>query len=422
MEDVSIKVEEINSINKRIHICVPNNIVEKKFDDFYFTVKAKAELPGFRKGHVPIGVLKSYYSKEAFSVVSRSLFVEFYKQALKNNEILPISSPKIETITNNNPGLFDDSDGSYKISVVVEISPKLNTINYSVNVANPNFNIEIFKNDEIKRYQKMYAEHKQIEGKIELGDTVVVSIEAKDENNNIINALSGQNISIEEIGNKKQIPILEDIIVTMSSGECKEINITIPKDYILKEFVDKNINFKISIHNVIRVTLAQFNEDLAKMSGFESLEKMTEAIDVAAKNNYNEILFKFLESQIIMQLIENNKFDVPQTMIKNEIDQMLVRKNIPSTNLTPNDYRKLQSIALFNIQKNIILETIYNNEKLEVTPQELNKMLEQQSELNNITKDQLISTLYNSNQMDAFTSVLRHRKVIEFIIEKNKVN
>ena len=64
---------------------------------------------------------------------------------------------------------------------------------------------------------------------------------------------------------------------------------------------------------------------------------------------------------------------------------------------------------------------VYDKEdKVEIDPEDMNTFLEEQAQVYNQSKDDFISNLYNQNKMDVFMGILKTRKVVEFIINKNK--
>ena len=86
MED-TVKIEELSSVERKISITIPPEEVDKKFDDFFKSIKKDAQIRGFRKGKVPIKLLKHYFGDKAKNTVSQLLMSEYVDQVIKDNDI-----------------------------------------------------------------------------------------------------------------------------------------------------------------------------------------------------------------------------------------------------------------------------------------------------------------------------------------------
>jgi FKBP-type peptidyl-prolyl cis-trans isomerase (trigger factor) len=155
------------------------------------------------------------------------------------------------------------------------------------------------------------------------------------------------------------------------------------------------------------------------MVGYESVDELNE--HVQNETNKECVLRdrQIMDHQISTQLIEANEFDAPKSMVEQEKTRLL--GNVKPDSLPQKAKEELQTMAEHNVKRAIIMDSIYEKEDdIEVTPEELNQMLEEHARANNQTKDELVSNLYNSNQMDSFVSVLRLASVVDFIINHAK--
>ena len=126
-----------------------------------------------------------------------------------------------------------------------------------------------------------------------------------------------------------------------------------------------------------------------------------------------------MDQQIMSKVLEANTFDVPKSLVEKEFQNL--RSQVSADKLPDGYEDMLRKNAETNVRRSLIVNAIYEREpSVEVTPEELNEMLDEYAQKNNKTKDELISALYNSNQMDNFVGILRFAKVIDFIIDNSK--
>lgn len=69
----SSSVEEINSVQRRIKVALPADLVAKAFEDAYRNVQKKAKLQGFRPGKAPLTVIKKLYGDSVRGEVGERL-------------------------------------------------------------------------------------------------------------------------------------------------------------------------------------------------------------------------------------------------------------------------------------------------------------------------------------------------------------
>ena len=61
---MEIKVNELTSVDKEITILANREDLQPKFDKAYAGIRPKVNLPGFRPGRAPIGLIKKRYGQE----------------------------------------------------------------------------------------------------------------------------------------------------------------------------------------------------------------------------------------------------------------------------------------------------------------------------------------------------------------------
>ena len=428
MED-TIKVEDLSNIEKRISIHVAPATVNKKFTEFFDSVKKDAQISGFRKGKVPVGLLKKYFKDRAKDTISQMLMSEFYQSALKDHNISPLGSPVIKnddeeeddkkSVKNGSVGKFND-DNSYDVEIVIEVLPKIDPVGYDdLEIKMPDHNVEELCESRMLEYQDNFAEREQVlSGESEKGDTLVVDfngfIDGKEFDGGKELGYSIDNLCL----GGTNVAGFEDQLVGLKANENKKIKVTFPSDYGAKHIAGKEAEFDVTVHSVIRKTRAKVDDDLAMMVGHETVEELKKHIEDEISNEIDNVDKELLEGMIVSKLVEKNDFEVPKLLLNQEETRLLKHNNITS----PSEHimEKITESANVSVKKAILLDAIYEKEGIDIAPDELSDYLEEQAKVYNKDKDEIVSMLYNSGQMDSFVSVLRAKKTIDFIIGKNK--
>lgn len=416
-----IKVEEISSTERKILINIPAEIVDKKFNDFYDNIKKQAQVPGFRKGHVPVTVLKQHFGQKAKAPVSAVLIQEYYDKAIRESDVNPVNQPNITgfTKTSDFPGRFN-FDNSFEVEFTVEVIPKIDPVGYTgLELDMVDVDENMLFNYHLMEYREKFATKMPvIDRGANLDDALVIDFVGYIDGV-AFEGGTAKGYTLEKLGKANFIPGFEEQMLGMKIEETKKILVAFPAEYHMKHLSGKNATFDVTVHNIISSQLADENDDFAVMAGFSSLLEMKEHLLADAQREKRLMIHQKMDQQIMTKVLAVNTFDVPKSMIEDEFNNL--RSRVKSEQLSDEIVAQIRKNAEFNVRMALISNAIYEKEtSTEVTPEELNRMLEDHAAKSNKTKDELISALYNAKQMDNFVGVLRFAKVIDFIIDNAK--
>jgi trigger factor len=416
MED-TIKVEDLNNIEKRISIHVASATVNKKFTEFFNNIKKEAQISGFRKGKVPVKILQKRFKSRAEETISQMLMSEFYQCAIKDYNISPIGQPEIKDVEDG-CGKFND-DNSYDVELTIEVLPNIDPVGYDdLELQLPDHDIDDLCNSKMAEYQENFAEREQVlGGEAKEGDTLVIDFKGYMDGEEFEGG-EGKDFSIEDLcSGGSNVSGFEEQIVGMRNNESKRITATFLDENNPPHLAGKDVEFDVTVHSIVRKTKAEVDEDLAMIVGYESVEELRKHVQDEVESQVSEMDRQLLEGMVVKELIEKNDFDVPKSLMEQERDRITKQNNIE--NPPEHVLDKLTDAAKTNVKKAIILDAIYEKEDIDLAPDELSDYLEEQAKLYGKDKDEIVSMLYNSGQMDSFVSVLKARKAIDFIIDKN---
>jgi trigger factor len=423
MQD-NIKVQELSSTEYSVSINIPAEEVDKKFDEFFESIKSKTQVTGFRKGMAPVSHLRKVFGQKARAPVSQMLIGEYYTKLLKDHGINPVGQPIIKKEDLDPKAEYVGNfafDNAYSVNFTIEVMPKIDPEGYKgLELTFPTTNEDSLIDSKLTEYREQFAERSPVTDRgAKLGDTIVVDFTGY-VNGVAFDGGAAKGFSINKLGQSNFIPGFEEQIVGIKTGETKKITVTFPANYNAEHLAGKEATFDITVHNIVEAKLAEVNDDLAMMIGYQSVDELKAKVkeDVAGDKRLRDR--QTLDSQIITKLLEKNKFDTPKSMVESELQRLL--KMVKVEKMTDEFMGQLRKSAEYSVKRALIIDSIYEKEKssVEITPVELNDMLDKHSQMSGKTKDELVSMLYNSGQMDNFVGVLRISKIIDFIIDNAK--
>ena len=387
----------------------------------------KFNVPGFRKGKVPMNVVKKYYGVEVLLEDAVNFSIEgSYAEALKENNVRPVDFPKVEVVQAE-----EGKDLIYTAEVIVY--PEVELGEYKgLNVEKKTYEVtEEEVSAKLKEMQEKNARVEVKEGAIEHGNIAVIDFKG------FIDGVAfeggeGHDYSLE-IGSGSFIDNFEEQLVGAKAGDKVEVNVTFPENYGKEELNGKPAKFEVEVKEVKAKELPVLDDEFAKeVSEFETLEalkedttkKLEEANTARAEREYEEA--------ILRAVVENAKMDIPAVMVEQEIDRMVqnLAQRLQYQGLTLEQYFQftgtdaekmreyMKENAETKVKTELVLEALQKAEKMEVLDEELKEKASEVSKLYGANDEKMVELLLQ-NQREALVADVMTSKVINFLKENN---
>ncbi|HPE95879.1 MAG TPA: trigger factor, partial [Bacillota bacterium] len=308
-------VKEIEKNRSEMEILIPRMDFDAAVVKAYHKNVSKINIPGFRKGKAPKGIIEKMYGKTVFyDDAIDTIFPEFYGEALKESGLEAVSRPEID--------LGDDDENGIVIITKIYTKPVLELGEYK--------GYEIEKEEVVVSDEDVEEELKQVQKKngrlISVEDRPLANGDtAKFDFEGFCDGVPFEGGKAEDyslaIGSGQFIPGFEDQMIGHKLNEEFEINVKFPEDYSSEELKGKDSVFKIKLKGIQMTELPELDDEFAKdVSEFENIAeykndikaKITERRQAAADGKYDEALQD--------ELLKNVTVDLPVCMIDEEID------------------------------------------------------------------------------------------------------
>ena len=387
----------------------------------------KFSVPGFRKGKVPMNVVKKYYGVEVLLEDAVNFSIEgSYAEALKENNVRPVDFPKVEVVQAE-----EGKDLIYTAEVTVYPEVELGAYK-GLNVEKKTYEVtEEEVAAKLKEMQEKNARVEVKEGAIENGNIAVIDFKG------FIDGVAfeggeGHDYSLE-IGSGSFIDNFEEQLVGAKAGDKVEVNVTFPENYGKEELNGKPAKFEVEVKEVKAKELPVLDDEFAKeVSEFETLEalkedttkKLEEANTARAEREYEEA--------ILRAVVENAKMDIPAVMVEQEIDRMVqnLAQRLQYQGLTLEQYFQftgtdaekmreyMKENAETKVKTELVLEALQKAEKMEVLDEELKEKASEVAKLYGANDEKMVELLLQ-NQREALVADVMTSKVINFLKENN---
>ncbi|MFA7061305.1 MAG: trigger factor [Pedobacter sp.] len=421
---MQVTVEAINSVTKKINIEIPVEQVDTEIEKVYAGIRKTAKLQGFRVGKAPLQLIKRNYSDSMRKEVMRRFYDQTLFKVLNEQKIEPVDSPTIESD-------ILEQGTPFKYSAVVETMPEIllqNCTDLAVTkekyLLNPD-SIEA----ELKRMQENMAQLVPLDEGSVVENGHVVSVDYSFTVPDHPEENSTAEDSLIEVGANQLLPEFEEQLIGMKSGEEKEVRVTLPDGYRNPEVVGKEGIFLVTLKEIKRKEIPALDDEFAQQAGeFETMEQLRSKMMEYHQKKETERIDNKVKEEIIQALIKKNPLDVPQSMIKRQLDDMFEnfkkrlksqRMSIEMMGLDEEKFRlRFRDSAQDKIKGGLLLMALIEKENITVNDEELAQHYEQIAEGNAdmlVRVKEYYST--NRNAQNSLIAEIKEDKAIHFLLD-----
>ena len=314
---MQVMVDQISDLERCLTISVPSAELEPKIHQKLLAAAQKARIKGFRPGKVPLKeVQRRYGDSIRFDAISE-MIDERYKQAIKDQDLKPVSMPSIE-LTKSAVG----QDLEFKAKF--EIFPEFDLANISqAKVEVPEASIEQADIDAV--IEKMRVERSQW---VDAGD--IAAENGMQVRIDFIGTLAGEAFEGGtatdfdlELGSASMIPGFEEQLLGVRVHEQKTLKVNFPEDYHNKTLAGQAAEFAVTVKLILQRHLPELNAEFFKTLGLAD-GNHDDFIALVTKNMHR-MLADRLEQQrktaLLDALLEVIDIKVPQALIEQELDR-----------------------------------------------------------------------------------------------------
>lgn len=386
---MEFKANRVDEANVEITATLSKELIEKNLDKVAAQAAKTMNVQGFRKGKVPVAVVKQRYAdkllEDAQGEAIRKVLNEGLKLLdLKNDDL--IGEPSISK--------FDKKEnGSVELEISVACKPKIDLGDYKTLVPEVKaVEVGIEKIDaRLTEIASQSAPLEKIARKraAKDGDYAVIDFEG------FVDGVAFEGGKAEkyplQLGSNSFIPGFEEQIIGMKYEEQKDVVVTFPKEYQAKDLAGKEAVFKVTLHEIQERVAPELNDEFAqkllpneKDVTLDSLrEKIKEQIVATEKATYyrEELKPTFLET-----LVEKINFALPKTVVDQEVNFALNNKirsmSEAEINELKEDATKIEKIreelktdAINSVKATFIIDALAKAENIDVNDQEVTQLL-----------------------------------------------
>jgi len=408
---MATRVEELPDDRVRLTVDVPGADVHHAVEHAASDLASSVKIPGFRKGKVPMPVLRSHIGKERLlSEAIESHISGWFWNAAARERIRPVEQPELDY------ELPDSEDNDWHFTATVSVLPKPEVADWTklqVPYAEPELPDDLVDH-ELNVLRSTVAELAPVEARpAALGDTVVVDLVADD---------SGERDYVVELGSGRLIPELEEQLVGMSAGETKEIELEQAGEAepVKVEAVVKEIKEKV---------LPELDDELARSaSEFDTIDELRDDIEQRIREQIEAEVNEVFRRSALDRLIEASKVQVSGPLVDartrtllRELDAVLQRSGgsletyIQMSGDSPEELiKRLRDQAAAAVAGELVLEAAADKLGIQISDEEVDEAFRDRFE----EPDKIIEQARAAGAYDTERESMRLARALDRIVDE----
>jgi trigger factor len=427
------EIKDISTTRKQIDIEIEPEAVRAVYDSISDRYAKSANVPGFRPGHAPRAVVRTRFKDQIRSELLRELLPDAVQKAIEEHQLEPLGEPELNL--ENTEGLSELGQKPISFNVNVEVLPEIKLGDYK--------GLEIFRRtrpiaDEdvdrvIESLRENSASLEPVEDRgAQLGDTVTASFQGK-----FLDGPEAEPINVEDVdvvlGGEGVVAEITNNLLDTKADDEKTFRVGYPEDFSSKGLAGKNLEYTVKVSAVRIKELPELDDEWAQSLGDEvgSLAelrtKIREDLEAQAKNEAEGRM----RADLIRKMVESHEFELPERLIQHQTEHRFesVVRDMIGQGIDPRnpqlDWDKardsLKEQAGYDLRGSFLLERIADEEKIEVSDQEIDDEINAVAAASRQTPEQVRAILTKQGGERSIAGRLRNRKALDVLVANARV-
>ena len=420
----NVTVEELGVCKRRLNVEIDTDTVSSKVEQIYGKIKKTAKIPGFRVGKAPRKILERHFKEDVVDELKQQLISESYQSAIKDKDLRPVHTPKIENIV-------CDVDKPLSYTAEFEIEPEFELKSYDgikVKVKEVKVQKQDLE-DYMERLREDHATLENVEGRsVRKNDYLLVDYKITAQNGDVVEEGESKMLYMKDDYSQGDGTVIGEVLEQlegMKLDESKDIETNLPENYTKKEYAAVTVNVNIKVVAIKQKVLPEVTDDFAKSLGkFETVKDLRAEIEKVIESQKKSIQKREAKQQITDSLLEKYSFNLPDSVVDAET-QNLIRSMLQNQQSEKPDFDKIKEKANVDAKDKVklsyILAAIAEKENIKVEKHELEQTINYTAQSFNVSADKLKNHLFESGGIYSMQEQILQEKVLDLLYDKAKV-
>ena len=428
-----------SATKREIAVEIPVEDVNRQTDTLIQKYQKVARIPGFRRGHVPASIIRQRFSEEIKTDMVEALVPRFFRREAERLSLHPVSQPRVTDLH-----LHEGEPLRFKAAF--EVLPEIKLEGYKeLRADKPEIAVsEADVEQALADLRERHASFNPVEGRaLADGDFAQVSLdgnpkaeqksgEGKSEQGE---SGEGQPVHMDEvlveIAGKNTMPEFTEHLRGSIAGDERTFDVNYPDDTQDKRLAGKAFSYAVKVQSIKQKSLPELNDEFAKQLGeFQTMDDVRKTIREQMESERKHEAEHAAKDKLVRELIQRNDFEVPDSLIEQQIDIRLERglRALAAQGLTAEQMKKMdlqrlragqREQAIHDVKAALLLERVAEEENIQVGDEEFDRELEALAKQSKQTSEAVRARLTRDGGLDRIRTRIRNEKTLDFLYHQS---
>ncbi len=437
--DIKEGATKESATKREISVEIPVEDVNRQTDALIQKYQKVARIPGFRRGHVPASIIRQRFSEEIKTDMVEALIPRFFRQEAERLSLHPVSQPRVTDMH-----LHEGEPLRFKAAF--EVLPEIKLEGYKeLRAEKPEIAVsEADVEQALADLRERHASFNPIEGRaLADGDYAQVSLDGtpKAEEKSGAGKTGGQKTDegqpvhmdevLVEIAGTNTMPEFTEHLRGTNPGDERTFDVIYPEDTQDKRLAGKTFSYAVKVQAIKQKSLPELNDEFSKTLGeFQTMDDVRKAIREQMESERKHEAEHAAKEKLVKELIQRNDFEVPDSLIEQQIDIRLERglRALAAQGLTAEQMKKMdlprlragqREQAFHDVKAALLLERVAEEENIQVSDEEFDRELEALARQSKQTSEAIRARLTRDGGLDRIRTRIRNEKTLEFLYHQS---
>jgi trigger factor len=416
---------ETSNTKREIQVEIPVDEVNRETESLIQKYQKLARIPGFRRGHVPASIIRQRFAEDLKSDVVEALVPRYFRKEADKQGLIPVSQPQVTDLH-----LKDNEPLRFKASF--EVMPEVKVEGYKeLRAEKP----EITVTDEeveqsLNGLREQHATYTSVEGRTLVdGDYAQVSLDGQPKDGD------GKPVHMDdimvEIAGKNTMPEFTENLRGASAGDERVFDVVYAPDAAEQRLAGKTFTYTVKMQSIKQKSLPELDDQFATQLGeFKTLAEVRQRIREGMEAERKHTAEHEAKDKLVAELVKRSEFEVPEALVDRQIDVRLERglRALAAQGMKAEDIKKMdlnrlrvgqREQALQEVKASLLLDKIAEEEKIEVSDEEVNGEIDALAQQSKQTPEAIRARLTRDGALDRIRNRIRSEKTLDFLYRQS---
>lgn len=397
-----------------LDIEVPPEEVEERLDEVARKIQRRAALPGFRRGHVPIHLVRQNFAEAVEQEFLEGYLPRVTGQALEEAKLDPVVPPQVRNLKFG-PGQ------PMRFQAVVEVRPEVEAKNYKGIPAIRRTKVveESDVDQMIERLRGDSAVFVDLARPAQRGDIITVDSVRLDANGRRIPSTRAKALRLE-LGAPDMLPDLENGLLGAEVGQERTVEISYPADYPAQELAGRSVRYVIRVRKTQEKKLRDPDDNFAReVFDLPSFDELRGRVRRNLEAEEESRVLREVQDAVSDELIRRNSFDLPERLVQWTLDRMIQeavgQRQVPEEGRRDLEARYRPAVER-SLRREILLGAVARQENLAVSEDEIAAEIDRMAQADPRQAARVRARYQSADRRRALGEALLERKALDHVI------